>query len=200
MLKFLDLDSAHPLTRTQYLWSSPGHSLRLQLCSKDSKTHTHTPTDTGKHTHRDMCERNRYKLKHTFWKADDEHKMYPHTYWCRRTHTHTPTNTSLLSCVPCHAMRSTWHKSGVLHDLLSNKSVPQRELMGETVLPPACPVRRQSWGPHPVSHAVSRGSKAVKCFELKNCGVNKSTASPEESHTNPGEGGAALFLRHVCKN
>lgn len=84
---------------------------------------------------------------------------------------HTQPNTSLLSCVARHAMRSTWLKSGVVHNLLSDKSVPQRELMergGRRTVPPrlsclSAVMRSPSRSPCRVSWF-----KDHKMFELKN--------------------------------
>lgn len=65
-------------------------------------------------------------------------------------------NSSSLSCVAGHAMKSTWLELGVVRDLSSDKSVPQRELMWESVPPclsavmrsPSRSPRRVSWFQH----------------------------------------------------
>lgn len=84
------------------------------------------------------------------------------TEWLKHTHT----NTSLLTCVGRHSMRSTWLKSGVVHDILSNKSVPQRELMGETIPPRLSCLLGVMRSPSRLPRCVS-WFKVHKMFKLK---------------------------------
>lgn len=94
------------------------------------------------------------------------------------------TNTSLLSCVGCHAMRSTWHESGVERNLLSDKSVPQRELRGE-IVPPR--LSRLS----AVMRSPSRSPRRVSWFKDHKISEPKSPAFKTLSH------GGSLSVNHA---
>lgn len=135
------------LTQTMHTHSL-GHSTALQthafslwLCSKEHDKHKQEKDEK------------KYELKqHTFQRlrwAQNVPSHRCHCVCCLQTNTQTH---SLLSCVAPHAMKSTWLKFGVVHDLLSDKSIPQRELIGETVPPSLSAVMRS---PSHLLHRVS---------------------------------------------
>lgn len=159
---------------------SPGAQLR-SLSTKEPCPGPYTPTQRetvplflpyslAKHQRYTLCcsftiDKYKRKASNKFDKA--QHRMFPEAqmWGLGSAHTNTSKNTSLLSCVPCHAMRSTWLKLGVVRDLLSDKSGSQKGADGGRLCLSFCPVCRQSWGLHLVCHAS--WFKHHKMFELK---------------------------------